>query len=203
LLNIWLYGNELPIMPPVGDVTRILEAAPRGETLDASELLPLVYTELRRVAASKLGHESANHTLQPTALVHEAWLRMIRTSSQRFNGRAQFFAVAAEAMRRILVESARRKLALKRGHQPAREELDEAKPAGNTPSEEMLIVHEALERLASYDTTAAELVKLRYFGGMTMEECAGALQLPLRSTERIWAFARAWLRREIRRCPPV
>jgi RNA polymerase sigma factor (TIGR02999 family) len=190
-------------MPPVGDVTLILEAAPRGEALDASELLPLVYKELRRVAASKLGHEPANHTLQPTALVHEAWLRMIRTSSQRFNGRAQFFAVAAEAMRRILVESARRKLALKRGSQPAREELDESTSAQDTPSEEMLIVHEALERLAGHDTTAAEIVKLRYFVGMTMEECAAALELPLRSTERMWAFARAWLRQEIGRRPPV
>ncbi len=184
-------------MEPVGDVTRMLESASRGETLDASELLPLVYEELRRIAASKMGQESANHTLQPTALVHEAWLRMIRTSSHRFDGRAQFFAVAAEAMRRILVESARRKLSLKRGNQPLREDLHESKLPQPAPSEEMLAVHEALERLADHDTTAAELVKLRYFVGMTMEEAAVALQLPLRSAERIWAFARAWLRQEI------
>jgi RNA polymerase sigma factor (TIGR02999 family) len=181
----------------MGDVTRILEDAPH-EALDASELLPLAYQELRRVAASKLGHEAANHTLQPTALVHEAWLRMIRTSSHRFNGRTQFFAVAAEAMRRILVESARRKLTLKRGNHPKREELDEFASTQDGPSEEMLIVHEALERLAEHDQTAAELVKLRYFVGMTMEEAAVALELPLRSTERMWAFARAWLRQKIR-----
>jgi RNA polymerase sigma factor (TIGR02999 family) len=184
-------------MGPVGDVTRMLEAASAGEVLDASELLPLVYDELRRIAASKMDQESANHTLQPTALVHEAWLRMIRTSSHRFAGRAQFFAVAAEAMRRILVESARRKLSLKRGNQPMREELHESKLLQQAPSEEMLAVHEALEGLANQDTTAAELVKLRYFVGMTMEEAATALQLPLRSAERIWAFARAWLRREM------
>jgi RNA polymerase sigma factor (TIGR02999 family) len=141
--------------------------------------------------------ESANHTLQPTALVHEAWLRMVRTSKHRFEGRAQFFAVAAEAMRRILVESARRKLSLKRGNQPKREELPESHILQQAPSEEMLAVHEALDRLTAYDATAAELVKLRYFVGMTMEEAATALALPLRSAERLWAFARAWLRHEI------
>jgi len=198
LLNIWLYGDEVPIMPPVDHGTRILEAMPRREALEASELLPLVYQELRRVAASKLGHEAANHTLQPTALVHEAWFRMIRTSSHSFNGHAQFFAVAAEAMRRILVESARRKLTLKRGSQPKREELDEIVSAQDGPSEEMLIVHEALESLAEHDMTAAELVKLRYFVGMTMEEAASALGMAHRTAERLWTYARAWLRHRIR-----
>jgi RNA polymerase sigma factor (TIGR02999 family) len=151
---------------------------PPAIRLEASELLPLVYGELRRIAASKMGRESPNHTLQPTALVHEAWLRMVRTSRARFEGRAQFFAVAAEAMRRILVESARRKLSLKRGQLPLREDLDESQILQQSPSEEMLAVHEALDRLADYDSTAAELVKLRYFVGMTMDEAATALASP-------------------------
>ena len=188
-------------MPLVGEVTQVLESIASGEPLEASELLPLVYGELRRIAASKMSRESANHTLQPTALVHEAWLRMVRTSRARFEGRAQFFAVAAEAMRRILVESARRKLSLKRGQQPLREDLQESQLLQQAPSEEMLAVHEALDRLADYDSTAAELVKLRYFVGMTMDEAAAALALPLRSTERLWAFARAWLRQEIANRP--
>jgi RNA polymerase sigma factor (TIGR02999 family) len=184
-------------MPPVGDVTRMLESVSVGGPLEASELLPLVYEELRHIAAAKMGQESANHTLQPTALVHEAWLRMVRTSRHRFEGRAQFFSVAAESMRRILVESARRKLSLKRGSQPRREDLHESHLLQQAPSEEMLAVHEALDRLADYDLTAAELVKLRYFVGMTMDEAATALDLPLRSAERLWGFARAWLRHEI------
>jgi RNA polymerase sigma factor (TIGR02999 family) len=188
-------------MPRVGEVTYMLESAAAGNPLEASELLPLVYGELRRIAASKMGRESANHTLQPTALVHEAWLRMIRTSRAQFEGRAQFFAVAAEAMRRILVESARRKLSLKRGQQPLREDLDESQILQQAPSAEMLAVHEALDLLAECDPTAAELVKLRYFVGMTMDEAAAALALPLRSAERVWAFARAWLRQEIANSP--
>lgn len=181
----------------MGEVKQLLESVAAGNPLAASELLPLVYEELRRIAASKMGRESPHHTLQPTALVHEAWLRMVRTSSARFEGRAQFFAVAAEAMRRILVESARRKLSLKRGQLPVREDLDESLLLQQAPSEEMLAVHEALDRLADYDSSAAELVKLRYFVGMTMDEAATALALPLRSAERLWAFARAWLRQEI------
>jgi RNA polymerase sigma factor (TIGR02999 family) len=181
----------------VSDVTRILEAMQRGQPLAAEELLPMVYDELRRIAAHKMAQESPGHTLQPTALVHEAWLRMIGDGNEQFAGRAHFFAVAAEAMRRILIESARRKRSLKRGADAQREELDESHLVQNAPSEEMLAVDEALDCLAVEDPTSADLVKLRYFVGMTMEEAAAALGLPLRTAERLWTFSRAWLRRKI------
>jgi len=181
----------------VSDVTRILEAVQRGEAQAAGELLPLVYDELRRIAAYKMAQESAGHTLQPTALVHEAWLRMIGNGNENFEGRGHFFAVAAEAMRRILVESARRKLSLKRGAAAQREELNEAHLVQAAPSAEMLAIDEALDLLAAEDATCADLVKLRYFVGMTMEEAATALGLPLRTAERLWTYSRAWLRRKI------
>lgn len=181
----------------MSDVTRILEAMQRGESQAGEELLPLVYDELRRIAAFKMAQESPGHTLQATALVHEAWLRMMGGGNEAFDGRAHFFAVAAEAMRRILVESARRKRSLKRGAAARREELVESHLVQNAPSEEMLAVDEALDRLAAEDVTAADLVKLRYFVGMTMEEAATALGLSLRSTERLWTYARAWLRRSM------
>jgi RNA polymerase sigma factor (TIGR02999 family) len=182
----------------VTDVTRILQAMQRGESRAAGELLPLVYDELRRIAAHKMARESPGHTLQATALVHEAWLRMMGQGNQDFDGRAHFFAVAAEAMRRILVESARRKASLKRGAAAHREELAESHLVQNVPSEELLAVDEALDQLAAEDPTSANLVKLRYFVGMTMEEAATALGLSLRSAERLWTYARAWLRRSIR-----
>lgn len=185
------------ILGAVSDVTRMLEAMQRGEPRAAEELLPLVYDELRRIAAHKMAQEPPGHTLQPTALVHEAWLRMIGDGNQRFGSRAHFFAVAAEAMRRILVESARRKRALKRGAGAEPEELTESHLVQTAPSEEILAIDEALSLLAAEDPTAANLVKLRYFVGMTMEEAAAALGLPLRSAERLWAYARAWLRRKI------
>lgn len=181
----------------MSDVTRMLDAMQRGESQAAEALLPLVYDELRRIAAHKMAQESPGHTLQPTALVHEAWLRMIGDGNEQFAGRAHFFAVAAEAMRRILVESARRKRALKRGAGAQREELDEAHIVQTAPSDEMLAVDEALNLLAAEDPTCADLVKLRYFVGMTMEEAAAALGLPLRTAERLWTYSRAWLRRRI------
>lgn len=183
----------------VTDVTRILQAMHRGEPQAAGELLPLVYDELRRIAAHKMARESPGHTLQATALVHEAWLRMIGGANQGFDGRAHFFAVAAEAMRRILVESARRKRSLKRGAAAHREELVESHLVQNVPPEELLAVDEALDLLAVEDATSADLVKLRYFVGMTMEEAATALGLTLRTAERLWTYARAWLRRKISR----
>lgn len=182
---------------PVSDVTRILEAMQRGEAQAAEELLPMVYDELRRIAAHKMTQERPDHTLQPTALVHEAWLRMIGDGNEQFAGRGHFFAVAAEAMRRILVESARRKRSLKRGAAARREELDESQLVQTAPSEEMLAVDEALDLLAAEDPTCADLVKLRYFVGMTMEETATALGVPLRTAERLWTYSRAWLRRKI------
>lgn len=183
----------------MSDVTQILEAMHRGESQAAEELLPIVYDELRRIAAYKMAQESPGHTLQPTALVHEAWLRMIGDGNEQFEGRAHFFAVAAEAMRRILVESARRKRSLKRGAGAEREELDESHLVQTVPSDEMLAVDEALDLLGAEDPTCANLVKLRYFVGMTMEEAATALGLPLRTAERLWTYSRAWLRRKISR----
>ena len=181
----------------VSDVTRILEAVQRGEPQAAEALLPMVYDELRRIAAFKMAQESLGHTLQPTALVHEAWLRMIGDGNEHFDGRAHFFAVAAEAMRRILIESARRKHSLKRGAGAQHEPFDELNLVQNAPSDEMLAIHEALDLLAAQDPTSADLVKLRYFVGMTMDEAAVALGLPLRTAERLWTFSRAWLRRKI------
>ena len=184
-------------MGAVSDVTRILEAVGRGERQAAEELLPLVYDELRRIAACKLAHESPGHTLQPTALVHEAWLRMIGDGNEEFDGRPHFFAVAAEAMRRILVESVRRKRSQKRGSGAAREELKDIHLVQKAPSEEILAVDDALDVLAAEDPVCAQLVKLRYFMGMTMKEAAAALGLPQRSAERLWTYSRAWLRRRI------
>jgi len=183
----------------MNDVTRILEAAHRGDAAATDELLPLVYDELRRIAAHKMAHEAAGHTLQPTALVHEVWLRLSGGNPQAWQNRAHFFGAAAEAMRRILVEHARKKQALKRGGDLAREELDESALVLTAPPEELLAVNDALEKLAAEDAAAAELVKLRYFVGMTMEEAATALDMAPRSTERLWTYARAWLQREIKR----
>ena len=185
-------------MDPVSDdVTRILEAVRQGEPHAAEELLPLVYDELRRIAAHKMAQESPGHTLQPTALVHEAWLRMIGDGNEHFDSRGHFFAIAAEAMRRILVESARRKGSQKRGSGAGREELKESHLVQSAPSEEILAVDDALDLLEAEDSRCSDLVKLRYFVGMTMEEAAAALSLSQRTTERLWTYSRAWLRRKI------
>jgi RNA polymerase sigma factor (TIGR02999 family) len=181
----------------VSDVTRVLEAVQRGESGAAEQLLVLVYDELRRIAAHKMAQESPDHTLQPTALVHEAWLRMAGGGTPRFEGRAHFFAVAAEAMRRILVDAARKKRSLKRGGTAAHIELEESHLVEAAPAEELLAVDEALDELAAVHPTAADLVKLRYYVGMRMEEAAAALGLPLRTAGRLWAYARAWLRRKL------
>jgi RNA polymerase sigma factor (TIGR02999 family) len=179
------------------NVTQMLESIREGDPQAADRLLPLVYDELRRIAASKMAHEASGHTLQPTALVHEAWLRMVGDGNERFDGRGHFFAVAAEAMRRILVEAARRKQSLKRGGAAVREPLREDHLVANPPEDELLAVDEALDLLSAEDATAADLVKLRYMVGMTMDEAATALGLSLRTAERTWTFARAWLRRKI------
>jgi RNA polymerase sigma factor (TIGR02999 family) len=163
----------------------------------AHELLPLVYDELRRMAGYRMALEAPGHTLQPTALVHEVWLRLAGGGGVQFEDRSQFFAAAAEAMRRILVESARRRRALKRGGGADHTELEEFDLPLLTPIDELLAVDEALTALAQVDAIAAELVKLRYFVGLTMDEAAAALKLSLRATERLWTFARAWLRRQM------
>jgi RNA polymerase sigma factor (TIGR02999 family) len=188
-----------PHMGQPHDITIILNAAQQGDPKAAAQLLPLLYNELRQIAASKMAGEAAGHTLQPTALVHEAWLRIAGDNRQVWPSRAYFFAAAAEAMRRILVEHARRKHSLKRGGEYEREELNEAALVLTAPPDELLAVNDALEKLAMEDAHAAELVKLRYFVGMTMDEAASAMDMAPRSAERLWSYARAWLQREIRR----
>ena len=182
----------------MNEVTRILDAIHAGDAQATSELLPLVYDELRRIAAHKMASEAPGHTLQPTALVHEVWLRLVGSNQKSWANRAHFFVAAAEAMRRILVEHARRKQSLKRGGGAERAELHDSLLVLTAPPDELLAVHEALDQLALTDSQAAELVKLRYFVGMTMEEAASALELAPRTAERLWTYARVWLRREIR-----
>jgi RNA polymerase sigma factor (TIGR02999 family) len=178
----------------VSDLTCVLDRVQQGDPNAPGELLPLVYEELRRLAEHKMAGELPGQTLQATALVHEAWLRLAGEEKDRWAGRAQFFAAAAEAMRRILVERARRRQALKRGGAARRAPFEEAELVAEFPGEELLAVHEALDGLAREDAVAAELVKLRYFAGLPMPEAATVLGLTLRSAERLWTFAKAWLR---------
>ncbi len=185
----------------MNEVTRILNSIQQGNTAAAVELLPLVYEELRRLAARRMAGEAPGHTLQATALVHEAWLRLVGGQPQSWENRSHFFSVAAEAMRRILVDHARRKQSLKRGGDAVQEEFDESVFVLAAPPDELLAVHEALDALARHDAAAAELVKLRYFAGMTMDEAAAALGLGKRTAESLWTYARVWLHRELRQHP--
>src|ERR1043166_9543095 len=182
-----------------GDVTRIMERAQKGDSKAAAELLPLVYDELRKLAAAKMSRERPDQTLQPTALVHEAWLRLVGNENQEWSGRAHFFGAAAEAMRRILVDRAREKMALKRGGNLGRIAIDAVELASPMPDDKLLDVDEAMDRLATVDTRAAEMVKLRFFIGLTQEEAANELGVSLATAERVWGFARAWLLRELRK----
>ncbi|HXI50166.1 MAG TPA: ECF-type sigma factor [Candidatus Saccharimonadales bacterium] len=179
------------------EITVFLDSVTRGDAGASERLLPLVYDELRRLAAHKMAGESHGHTLQATALVHEAWMRLAGSDHQSWQNRAHFFAAAAEAMRRILVEHARRKQSLKRGSGAEHVELNESMLVLTAPPDELLAVHEALDKLALRDSAAAELVKLRYFIGMTMEEAAAVLSLSKRTAENLWTYARVWLHREI------
>ena len=179
------------------DFTRILNSIRNGDRIQSEELLPVVYDELRRLAAGKMSGESSGHTLQATALVHEAWLRLSDPDQADWDNRAHFFGAAAEAMRRTLVDHARKKLAAKRGGGAVHEELDESSVAIAVPPDELLAVHEALDRLEAEHPQAAELVKLRYFVGLTMDEAAVALGMGKRSAEGLWTFARVWLHRVI------
>jgi RNA polymerase sigma factor (TIGR02999 family) len=181
----------------VGDVTRVLEAMQSGEATP-DELIALVYAELRRVADHQLSHEKPGHTLEPTALVHEAYLRLLGGGEQSWENRRHFFAAAAEAMRRILVERAREKSAQKRGGRMSRRELRDHNMAEEAPAAELLAVNEALDRLAELDGQAASVVKLRYFGGLTIPEVAKVLGMSPRSADRLWAFAKAWLLKQLR-----
>ena len=181
----------------MSDVTRILEAIDQGDPGAANELLPLVYDELRRLAAQRLAHEKPGQTLEATALVHEAYLRLIGSDNQLWDGRGHFFAAAAESMRRILVENARRKRRKKHGGDLGRLELREADLPVLPVPDEMIALDEALSKLAKEDSVVADLVKLRYFAGLTMQESASVLGIGVRTAERYWTFARAWLHREI------
>jgi RNA polymerase sigma factor (TIGR02999 family) len=178
----------------MADVTQILAAIEQGYPHAAEELLPLVYDELRRLAAARLSDEKPGQTLQPTALVHEAYLRLVGGDTpSRWDNRRHFFAAAAEAMRRILVENARRKRSGKRGGQRARIDLDESLIVGNEPRHDLLDLDELLDELAGADPRAAELVKLRFFAGLTGDQAAKVLGIAPRSADQLWAYARAWL----------
>ena len=181
----------------VSDIRRMLQTIEEGRPLEAEELLAAVYHELRRMAAAKMANEAPGHTLQATALVNEAWLRLFGDTGQHFEGRAHFFSAAAEAMRRILVDSARRRRSQKRGGGERPVDLQDLPLIQPMPSEELLAVDDALDQLAAQDPVAADLVKLKYFVGMKMEDAAEALGLSLRNAERIWKYSRAWLRRRI------
>ena len=197
--SAWLpAGARALILAGMLEVTRILSAIEQGEPQAAEQLLPLVYDELRRLAAAKLAQEKSGQTLQATALVHEAYLRLVGVDRGRhWTSEGHFLAAAAEAMRRILVERARRKRSRKRGGGRARAELYEADLASPEAPDEVLAVDEALARLAEADAQAAELVKLRYFAGLSIPEAARVLNIGARSADRLWAYARAWLRRAI------
>ena len=181
------------------DVTRILCRLETGECT-AEELLPAVYEELRRLARSKMAGERAGHTLQATALVHEAWLRLKGSAGENWNNRNHFFGAAAEAMRRILVDHARRHMSQKRGSGTPKADLDSVEESivVNAPAEELIAVHEALGRLEAEDPQVAKLVKLRYFAGMTMSEASDAMNLKKRSAEALWTYGKAWLHKEIK-----
>ena len=182
----------------MNEVTQVLDAIARGDPHAPSRLLPLVYEELRRLAAHKLAQEKPGQTLQATALVHEAYLRLIGAEqAHSWNGRGHFFAAAAEAMRRILVENARRKRRLRHGGGRRRIDLEAVEIAADAPSDDLLALDEALEQLAADEPEAAAVVKLRFFTGLTIEQAAEALDLSVRTANRHWAFARAWLYRRL------
>ena len=183
----------------MNEVTHILDRAQRGDPKAAEQLLPLVYEELRKLAAAKMAQEKPGQTLQATALVHEAWLRLAGDTAPQFQNRAHFFGAAAEAMRRILIERARRRIAAKRGGGVVSVELDALEiPSPTADDEQLLAVNEALEKFASLDPRKAELVKLRYFVGMSFDEAASALGIAVPTAKQWWAYARAWLTVELR-----
>ncbi len=186
----------------MAEITQILTAIERGESQAAEKLLPQVYDALRHLAARQLSYEKPGQTLQATALVHEAWLRLVgpeqEASEPKWEGRRHFFGAAAEAMRRILVENARRKARLRRGGGGERVDLDEVEIASPLPDDDLLALHEALDQLAKLDPSAAELTKLRFFAGLTHEQAADLLGLSRSAADRIWVFARAWLFQQIR-----
>jgi RNA polymerase sigma factor (TIGR02999 family) len=183
---------------PMSDITIILESINRGETQAAEKLLPLVYDELRKLARARMAQESAGNTLQPTALVHEAWLELVGDGDKNWKSRAYFFAAAAEAMRRILVWRARGKARLKRGNNPQKLNIEDVEIAGVAPDEKILLVNEALENLERTNPERARVVVMKFFGGMTNKEVAETMGIGERTVERHWMFARSWLFEKIK-----
>lgn len=183
----------------MSDVTRILTAIEKGDARAAEDLLPIVYKELRRLAAHRLSREKPGQTLQATALVHEAYLRLVGVEDPKWEGRGHFFAAAAEAMRRILIESARRKKRLKHGGGRRRFEIDDADLAIEGPSLDLIALDEALKKLAEEDPVKVDLVKLRFFAGLTIPQAAEALGISHATAERYWKYAKAWLHHEVSR----
>lgn len=177
----------------MSEITQVLQAIRRGDGHASEELLPLVYNELRQLAAARMAQEASGQTLQATALVHEAWLRMVGDSDRTWQNRAHFFGAAAEAMRRILVENARRKSRLKRGGGQIRLDIDELDLAATSPDEKVLLMDEALEKLRTEDPEKARIVVLKFFGGLTNHEVAENLGVNERTVERQWAYAKVWL----------
>jgi RNA polymerase sigma factor (TIGR02999 family) len=187
----------------MSEVTQILGAMQQGDPKAAEELLPLVYQELRRLAAFKMANESPGQTLQPTALVHEAWLRLVGNEQKTWQNRAHFFGAAAEAMRRILIDNARRKQALRHGGGQRRLDIADIEVASDVKDDELLAIHEALDAFAAQHPDKAELVKLRYFVGMQFGEAAQILNISEPTAKRWWAYARAWLFHQIKQRGPA
>ena len=185
---------------PPGDVTLLLRGIVQGDLPAADQLLPLVYGELRKLAAAKMAREADGQTLQPTALVHEVWLRLGGDHQPQWHNRAQFFAAAAEGMRRILIENARRRRAVRHGGELERvsDDFEPLNLVAPSMDEKLLLVHEALDRLAAHDARKAELVKQRYFAGLTLEEVAAVMGISETTAKRDWSYARAWLMNEIK-----
>jgi RNA polymerase sigma factor (TIGR02999 family) len=185
-------------MPDASQITQVLQAIGRSESGAAEHLLPLVYEDLRRLATARMANEMSGQTLQPTALVHEAWLRLVTEEDRTWQNRAHFFGAAAVAMRRILIEKARRKSRLKHGGGQARFNIEDLDLAGSTPDDKVLLINEALESLEAQDPESARIVVLKFFGGLSRQEIAENLNISERMADRQWAFARAWLLRHIR-----
>lgn len=181
----------------MSDARQLLDRAQQGDPKAAEELLPLVYAELRKLAAHRLAGESHQHTLQPTALVHEAWLKLCGPEQREWNGQQHFFFAAAEAMRRILVDRARRRVAVKRGGGAEIMDADQVEIPSPAPDEQLLDISDALEKFAVLDARKAELVKLRYFVGMSFEDASAALNIAVPTAKQWWSYARAWLRVEV------
>ncbi|HXC99393.1 MAG TPA: ECF-type sigma factor [Verrucomicrobiae bacterium] len=204
-VQVHLYGfsqvtaaNFPSYFDAMSDLTLMLQAVGRGEGRTLDELLPLVYDELRQLAAARMALESAGHTLQPTALVHEAWMRLVGDGDRTWKNRAYFFGAAAEAMRRILIESARRKSRLKHGGGQERLNIADLELADTTPDEKVLLINDALEQLEAEHPERARVVVLKYFGGLTNKEVAELLGVGERSVDRHWVCAKEWLFRKVR-----